>query len=357
MFRESKYIQILKWAYKKKDTGFTWDELKEKFSLDNLEEKWIKKKFLTASNNDRKFFEHYYNDDSVEPNLHYYSLNEKGISAALHYLNENQNKYLSTIAIVISILALFIAIYTALLTKKAVELSAEPVLSISPSNEIVEISYPVSILYGFVPAPENLTQLTLTNNSLSKIEDVSIQMTLWQYYVDVNSKHLTVCPLGYVRNVNNSEFYVSTTSLNTSNDHEPTVNSFDLAKNETHDFSFNYGEISRAYLEPKDSKVLLKVDVRYVKSSSQLDYNYTKLYVVSLFGEQIIDVNKAPDYALSLNDLKNNKVIGGFARPAFVYPFREEEFLNYFSEVPNDLDFFSVCPEFRLEKIDRMISY
>lgn len=357
MLKKSKYIQILKWAYEKKDTGFTWDEIKKKFSLSDLEERWVKKIFLTTSDSDRKFFEHYYNDDSVEPNCHYYSLNEKGISAAVHYLSEKQTKCISIIAVTISIFALGVAFYTASLTKKAVELSAEPVLTISPSEQTTEASDPVSIAYGFIPSPKNLVQFILKNNSLSKIEDVSIQMTLWKYYVDQDSKHLTVCPLGYVQNENNLQFHVSTTSLHSSNDYEPVVNSFDLKKNEKHNFSFNFAEIAGAHLEPKDSRVLLKADVRYVKSSSQIDYNYTKLYVLSLFDEQIIDVDKAPDHALGLNDLKNNKVEGEFTRPSFVYPFREKEFLAYFSEVPNDLDLVSVCPEFRLEKTDRVISY
>ena len=79
------YIKILLWANNKQESGFTWDEMKNNFKLDSSQENWIRKIFLTASDSDRKFFEHLKNDDSVIPNVHYYSLNEKGIMAAINY--------------------------------------------------------------------------------------------------------------------------------------------------------------------------------------------------------------------------------------------------------------------------------
>ena len=83
--KEDLYIKVLLWAHDKQETGFAWNEMKNNFRLDDLQEHWIKKIFLTTSDSDRKFFEHLRNDDSATPNVHYYSLNEKGIMAAINY--------------------------------------------------------------------------------------------------------------------------------------------------------------------------------------------------------------------------------------------------------------------------------
>ncbi|MEK7170093.1 MAG: hypothetical protein AAB767_02295 [Patescibacteria group bacterium] len=83
--KEDLYIRVLLFANEKQETGFTWEEIKNHFDLTPLQESWIRKIFLTASDKDRKFFEHLRNDESTTPNQHYYSLNEKGISAAINY--------------------------------------------------------------------------------------------------------------------------------------------------------------------------------------------------------------------------------------------------------------------------------
>lgn len=62
------YIKVLLWAYEKQETGFIWKEMKEHFSLTPLQEGWIRKVFLTASDQDRKFFEILRNDETVSPN-------------------------------------------------------------------------------------------------------------------------------------------------------------------------------------------------------------------------------------------------------------------------------------------------
>ncbi|MEK7076532.1 MAG: hypothetical protein AAB941_02635 [Patescibacteria group bacterium] len=83
--KEDLYIKILLWAHDKQESGFTWDEMKSHFNLNNLQEGWVRKIFLTTSDTDRKFFEHLRNDDTVTPNVHYHSLNEKGVTAAINY--------------------------------------------------------------------------------------------------------------------------------------------------------------------------------------------------------------------------------------------------------------------------------
>lgn len=84
---EDLYIRVLLWAHEKQETGFTWQELNTSFTLNYLQESWVRNIFLTTSDKDRKFFEHFRNDDTVTPNQHYYSLNEKGITAAINYKN------------------------------------------------------------------------------------------------------------------------------------------------------------------------------------------------------------------------------------------------------------------------------
>lgn len=82
---EDLYVRVLMWANEKQETGFTWDNLTSYFSLTPLQESWVRRIFLTTNDQDRKFFEHLRNDDSVTPNQHYYSLNEKGMTAAINY--------------------------------------------------------------------------------------------------------------------------------------------------------------------------------------------------------------------------------------------------------------------------------
>lgn len=82
---EDLYIRILLWAHERQETGFTFDEIRPTFNLSQDEDTWVRKIFLTISDQDRKFFEHIRNDETVAPNRHIYSLNEKGIMAAINY--------------------------------------------------------------------------------------------------------------------------------------------------------------------------------------------------------------------------------------------------------------------------------
>ncbi|MFA6502947.1 MAG: hypothetical protein WCT45_01665 [Candidatus Paceibacterota bacterium] len=126
---EDLYIRVLLWAHEKQETGFTWESLKSNFSLDALQESWIRKIFLTTNDQDRKFFEHLRNDDSVTPNRHYYSLNEKGITAAINYKSLAHAEKTSNLAIwfaVFSILLTAIGIFFQIKQTKLTEIQAIP---------------------------------------------------------------------------------------------------------------------------------------------------------------------------------------------------------------------------------------
>lgn len=96
---EDLYIRVLLWAHEKQETGFTWEILRKHFSLNVLQEGWVRHIFLTTSDQDRKFFEHLRNDETVNPNQHYYSLNEKGITAAINYKSLAHAEKTSSLAI------------------------------------------------------------------------------------------------------------------------------------------------------------------------------------------------------------------------------------------------------------------
>ena len=59
---EDLYIRILLWAHERQETGFTVDEIRPTFKLSQDEDMWVRKIFLTTSDQDRKFFEYIRND-------------------------------------------------------------------------------------------------------------------------------------------------------------------------------------------------------------------------------------------------------------------------------------------------------
>ena len=126
---EALYILVLLWAHEKQETGFTWDELKKHFTLNSAQEAWVRKIFLTTSDQDRKFFEHLRNDETVTPNQHYYSLNEKGISAAINYKSLAHAEKTSSLAIWfagLSILLTAIGIFFQIKQTNLTEIQAVP---------------------------------------------------------------------------------------------------------------------------------------------------------------------------------------------------------------------------------------
>lgn len=127
--KEDLYIRVLLWAHEKQETGFTWDSLSKHFSLDTLQESWVRKIFLTVSDQDRKFFEHLRNGDTVNPNKHYYSLNEKGITAAINYKSLAHAEKTSSLAIWfagLSILLTAIGIFFQVKQTRLTEIQAIP---------------------------------------------------------------------------------------------------------------------------------------------------------------------------------------------------------------------------------------
>ncbi len=117
------YIKVLLWAYEKQETGFIWKEMKEHFSLTPLQEGWIRKVFLTASDQDRKFFEILRNDETVSPNQYYYSLNEKGITAAINHKALASAEKNSNIALVFAIIGIFLTAFGMFLQLKQTRLA------------------------------------------------------------------------------------------------------------------------------------------------------------------------------------------------------------------------------------------
>jgi hypothetical protein len=362
MKKEDKHTQILLWVYRKQENGFTWDELTEKFALTNTETNWAKKIFNTDDGRDRKFFERLHDGGDI------FALNEKGMMAALAALESQQSKksnrvtmFVAGFGVVVSILTLGIAYWTGVLTQKgleetrrSLELTAPPMLSISLDHSVnSEDSNKVTIAAGLLPAKDSTLKLRLLNNSIPTVEDVDIRMTLWKIYVDEESRHLNVCPFGYVNHTKNPLFYIS--SLQTDNLFNK---KFLLKEGGEYPFVVDFSNLKNAILKPKNTRILLKVDVNFVKSASQTSHSYIKLYSLNLLGENVVDVNLAPDLVLALNDQGEEKEIDGFKFPAAVYPFREEEFLNYFKNPTRDLDLLpSACREFILLQEQKFISY
>ncbi len=103
------YTRVLLWAYEKSETGFTLVDLTDQLSLSRQQESWVRKVFLTTSDADRKFFEILRNEETTTPNVYYYSLNEKGMSAAVDYLELKEARESSRNAIYIATGSLFIA--------------------------------------------------------------------------------------------------------------------------------------------------------------------------------------------------------------------------------------------------------
>ena len=109
------YVRILLWAHEKQEIGFSWEQLKTEFSINSQQDSWVQKIFLTTSDNDRKFFEHLRNDETVTPNVHYYSLNEKGLTAAVNYLSLKETEKISKFAFWVSAFAFIISAWQFLL--------------------------------------------------------------------------------------------------------------------------------------------------------------------------------------------------------------------------------------------------
>ena len=102
--KEDLYTKILLWAHDKQESGFTWQEMRDTFKLTDAQMSWVNKIFLTTSDSDRKFFEQLRDDGSSR----YYSLNEKGITAAINYKGLRHAEKSSEVALWIAIISIFL---------------------------------------------------------------------------------------------------------------------------------------------------------------------------------------------------------------------------------------------------------
>lgn len=116
------YIQTLLWAYKKQEEGFTMDEIKESLGLEGARWSWWRNIFVTVNDNDRKLIELYHS--AADGNEHRYTLNDKGMGAAVDYIElkearEGSRKALwfagvsMVIATAVGIMQIWVQLFTA----------------------------------------------------------------------------------------------------------------------------------------------------------------------------------------------------------------------------------------------------
>lgn len=103
--KNSKYLKILLWAYKKQETGFFEEDLLTEFSLQKKEEReWYARTFKQGQPGDRliEFF--------LGTEEHKCFITAKGISAVIEYLNLEEAKKSSKRAEKIALIAIGIGI-------------------------------------------------------------------------------------------------------------------------------------------------------------------------------------------------------------------------------------------------------
>jgi len=96
------YIRILIWAYNKQEKGFTRQELKEAFDLNNDQGLWVEKIFHSNMPTSENLIDHL--DYKGNANSQLFIISAKGTSAAIDYLNlkeaEKSSKRAEKIAII-----------------------------------------------------------------------------------------------------------------------------------------------------------------------------------------------------------------------------------------------------------------
>jgi hypothetical protein len=106
---ESLYIKILIWSYNKSSTGFTHEELEKEFKLkegDGEAYKMYLKLFRNGTINNPSLIDEY----KYVNEKHYYCLSEKGMSAAIGYLDLKEAQKSGKRAEKISIVAIIIGV-------------------------------------------------------------------------------------------------------------------------------------------------------------------------------------------------------------------------------------------------------
>ena len=102
---ESLYIKILVWAYEKQESGFTWKDLEDAFSLNKEQMQWVQKIFRSNTPASENLIDHIHNSQTDE---HTYFITAKGTSAAVDYLNLKEAKKSSKRAEKIALAAIII---------------------------------------------------------------------------------------------------------------------------------------------------------------------------------------------------------------------------------------------------------
>jgi hypothetical protein len=100
------YIQILTWAYDKQQTGFTREEMNEKFNLKGELFTWVNEAFFFGTNDDRPLMSVLIRREEKD----YFALSGKGISAAIDYLELKEARESSKEARMIAIISIIIGI-------------------------------------------------------------------------------------------------------------------------------------------------------------------------------------------------------------------------------------------------------
>jgi len=263
--------------------------------------------------------------------------------------------FLEIAAFLISIIALWVSIYSNNLTQRALELSAEPVVSIfvdkNRNNENDEIDRAI----GLFPADKSILKLVVRNESPATIEQATIRMTLWELYINKADRHLTVCPFGYVYGMDSPNFKI--TNLLTDNVLTNKTR-FSLKQSEEYPFNLDFSKLKNVTYSSENSRILLKIDVNFVKSIGKTSHSDIKLYILDPSNDVAIDVVTAPEFSFPLADKKNELQLGQYKVPSLVYPFIEQEFLDFFSKPTYRLDFPPFgCTNFSLLKKERVIIY
>lgn len=102
------YIQILVWAYKKQEAGFSWGDMIKEFQLNSAQVQWVQKVFRSNMPASENLIDHLsYNE---KDNEHLFVIASKGTSAAIEYLNLEEAKISSRRAEKIALVAIFIGV-------------------------------------------------------------------------------------------------------------------------------------------------------------------------------------------------------------------------------------------------------
>ncbi len=108
---ESLYIKILLWAYERHE-GFREQELVDEFKLNEGDWKmrWFLSVFKNGTNDNTPILIHMYNKRDGENEIGYWGLSEKGISAAIDYLELKEAREGGRKAMRVATISLIVAI-------------------------------------------------------------------------------------------------------------------------------------------------------------------------------------------------------------------------------------------------------